>query len=216
VVPARDLTPSALDDCCHVRRRIIYNQATDGGFVSVFVEHPEPYTVAELFAMPDDGMRREVLDGTLLVSPPPSVAHQLAAGRLRDALRDAAPTSVEVLEATGVLLPGGLLIPDVVVANAAAVQRSERYPAAADVLAVVEVVSGSSWAADRRWKPEAYAEAGIGCYWRVELAPQPRLALYVLDPSGYQLAGEGAAGAVMQIDQPYPLALEPARLFGPR
>jgi Uma2 family endonuclease len=107
-------------------------------------------------------MRHELIDGTLLVSPPPSVPHQLAARRLVAALGAAAPPDIEVLEAVGVAVPAGLLVTDVVVARAAAVHSALRNLAAADVLAVIEIVSPSSRIQDRRWKPEAYAEAGIG------------------------------------------------------
>ena len=34
------------------------------------------YTVAELHAMPDDGRRRELIDGMLFVSPAPGWPHQ--------------------------------------------------------------------------------------------------------------------------------------------
>ena len=116
----------------------------------VAVRHPEPWTVDDVYAPPDDGMRHELLDGTLLVSPPPSVRHQLAARRLVDVLAAAAPPDVEVLEAVGVSVPAGLLVPDVVVARADAVHAGPRELAAADVLAVVEVVSPSSRSTDRR------------------------------------------------------------------
>lgn len=78
--------------------------------------HPDPWTTEALYALPEDGMRHELLDGTLLVTPPPSVPHQLAARRLVAALAGAAPAAVEVLEAVGVAVPAGLLVPDVVVA----------------------------------------------------------------------------------------------------
>jgi Uma2 family endonuclease len=172
------------------------------------VAHPAPYTVDDLYALPDDGMRHELLDGTLLVSPPPAVAHQLAAGRLVDVLSRAAPADIEVLEATGVELPAGLLVPDVVVAAAPAVHRAGRTLAAADVRAVVEIVSPSSRRADRTWKPEAYAEGGIATYWRVELdAPG--------GAEGYARVAHARAGAVTLLPEPFPVALDPAWLSGP-
>src|SRR6478672_728530 len=120
--------------------------------MSVATVHPEPWTTDALYALPEDGMRHELLDGTLLVTPPPSVPHQLAARRLVAALAAAAPADIEVLEAVGVALPVGLLVPDVVVAKAAAVHTATRELAAGDVLAVVEIVSPSSRTNDRRWK----------------------------------------------------------------
>src|SRR5664280_2610553 len=136
------------------------------------VAHADPWTTEALYALPEDGMRHELLDGTLLVSPPPSVPHQLAACRLVAAL--------------GAAAPAGLLVPDVVVARAAAVHGALRNLAAADVLAVVEIVSPSSRTQDRRWKPEAYAEAGIGAFVRVELTDtadgEPEITVSDLDP----------------------------------
>jgi len=107
--------------------------------MTVAVAHPEPWTVEALYALPEDGMRHELLDGTLLVTPPPSVKHQLVAYRLRQLLADAAPPDVEVLEAVGVAVPSGLLVPDMVVARAAAVHAEPRHLNGADVLAVVEI-----------------------------------------------------------------------------
>src|SRR5674536_389815 len=80
------------------------------------VAHADPWTTEALYALPEDGMRHELLDGTLLVSPPPSVPHQLAARRLVAARRllaalgAAAPPDIEVLEAVGVAVPAGLLV----------------------------------------------------------------------------------------------------------
>src|SRR5664280_643594 len=76
--------------------------------------------------------------------------HQLAARRLVAALGAAAPPDIEVLEAVGVAVPAGLLVPDVVVARAAAVHGAQRNLAATDVLAVVEIVSPASRTQDRR------------------------------------------------------------------
>jgi hypothetical protein len=36
----------------------------------------QPFTIAELDRMPDDGRRYELLDGVLIVSPRPVVLHQ--------------------------------------------------------------------------------------------------------------------------------------------
>src|SRR5659263_96680 len=54
------------------------------------VARADPWTTEALYALPEDGMRHEVLDGTLLVSPPPTVPHQLAARRPVAALGAAA------------------------------------------------------------------------------------------------------------------------------
>lgn len=184
--------------------------------MSVAIEHPDPFTVEGLFALPEDGMRHELLDGTLLVSPPPSVPHQLAARRLVQMLATGAPDDVEVLEATGVAVPAGLLVPDVVVAGAEAVHRAHRELSAADVVAVAEVVSPTSRRNDRLGKPLAYAEAGIGVYWRVELdAPSgPEIVVSELEGEAYVEVATLRPGGASAVLRPFRCDLDPARLTG--
>lgn len=175
----------------------------------------QPWTVADVYALPDDGMRHELLDGTLLVSPTPSVSHQLAARRLVEALLRSAPPDIEVLEAVGVVVPAGLLVPDVVVARAAAVHHGGRELAAADVLAVAEIVSPSSRTKDRRWKPEAYAEAGIVAYLRVELGRSPQLRAFRLDSAGtYRQAAAASGTEPTPLPLPFPVTLVASSLLG--
>jgi Uma2 family endonuclease len=186
--------------------------------MSVAVAHPEPWTVEALYALPEDGMRHELLDGTLLVTPPPSVKHQLVAYRLRQLLADAAPRDVEVLEAVGVAVPSGLLVPDVVVARAAAVHAGPRHLEAGDVMAVVEIVSPSSRMADRRWKPEAYAEAGIDVLWRVELEAEdgPEVTAYARSEGEWVEVSSVTAAETTIVEVPFPVRLAPSDLVAPR
>jgi hypothetical protein len=39
-------------------------------------------TIAELLALPDDGLRHELLDGVHVVTPAPALRHQLVPGEL--------------------------------------------------------------------------------------------------------------------------------------
>jgi hypothetical protein len=39
--------------------------------MSEYLPHADGWTVDDLDALPEDGVRRELLDGVLLVSPPP-------------------------------------------------------------------------------------------------------------------------------------------------
>lgn len=63
-----------------------------------------PWTVADLMAMPEDGYRYELVDGRLVVNPPPSPEHQGLSLNLARALQDAADTAdanLRALEAVG-------------------------------------------------------------------------------------------------------------------
>ena len=185
--------------------------------MSVAVTHPEPFTVDDLFALPEDGMRHQLLDGTLLVTPPPSVQHQLAAHRLVQLLVRTAPPDIEVLEAPGVLVPAGLLVPDVVVADATAVHLAPRQLDAADVLAVAEVMSPSSRRTDRLGKSISYAEAGITTYWIIDLDVDegPELVVNTLTSDGYRETARFVAGSLARLNEPFAWQVDPGGLVGP-
>lgn len=171
-----------------------------------------PWTLADLAALPDDGQRYEIIDGSLLVSPPPSTRHQAIADRLHRLLRAAAGPELEVLEAAGVQLPNGLLVPDVLVAHTAAVWSGRSVLAPADLLLAVEVVSPSSATTDRVTKPTLYAAAGVPAYWRVELAgtEAPSVITYRLRGTAYVEQATATADDAVTLDWPLAVRLTPA------
>ena len=105
-----------------------------------------PWTLADLATLPEDGQRYEIIDGNLLVSPPPTILPQAIADRLHRLLVAAAGPVLEVLEGVGVQLPNGVLVPDVLVAHTAAVWSGRSLLVPADLLLAV----GSS---HRRGRP---------------------------------------------------------------
>ena len=58
-----------------------------------------PLTVEDLEAMPDDGHRYELIDGTLIVTPAPSWPHQGVQVRLTTWLYDRCPRDLRVIAA---------------------------------------------------------------------------------------------------------------------
>src|SRR5437762_1421757 len=78
------------------------------------------WTYADYAAIPDDGNRYEILEGVLYMSPAPSLAHQVAAGRIFAFLMihiDFAGRGRVLIAPTDVELPGkrDLVQPDIVV-----------------------------------------------------------------------------------------------------
>jgi hypothetical protein len=113
--------------------------------------HTGPWTPDDVEALPDSGdhARLEVFEGgVLVVSPAPGVAHQRASYWLHRALAEAAAQThieTEVLEAVNIAMPGNkLLVPDVVVVAADAIDQATTRVTGGAVLAVVEVVSPST------------------------------------------------------------------------
>jgi Uma2 family endonuclease len=182
-------------------------------------EHTGPWTPDDVEALPDAGdhARFEVYEGgVLVVSPAPGVAHQRASYWLHRILARAAVTvgaDVEVLEAVNVILPGKkLLVPDVVVVDAEAVDETmTRLPCEA-VSAVIEIVSPSTVSIDRALKPAMYAEAAIPVYWRVELQDAPKVVVSSLSRGRYVTRTTLTAGTKGRITKPFAVELDPADL----
>lgn len=175
----------------------------------------DPWTVDDLDRLPD-GLRYQIFDGSLLVSPSPTTHHQRAEGQLVDQLLAEAPDEYDVLTTPGVEVEVSYLEPDVaVIRSEVADANVKRVPPDA-VLLVAEVISPSNAGVDRREKPVRYAEAGIPHFWRVELEGDraPYVVRYGLDGSGtkYVELGTVYAGDTETVDIGFPVTLRPAEL----
>jgi Uma2 family endonuclease len=189
-----------------------------------------PFTVDSLFELPDDGLHYQVLDGELIVAPPAEPMHNLAADRIRTRAEAAAPLNVEIITNTAVRLPNGDgPVPDALVTTADPLDHPRGIPADL-VHSVVEVVSPSNASDDRVKKTAIYANAGIPCYWRVELrpwrehlGPVPAIVVRLLGEDGdwhttIYPAGEEALIplAIGRGPELLPVKLDPAMLVGRR
>ncbi|MFD7153265.1 Uma2 family endonuclease [Kribbella sp. NPDC059898] len=180
------------------------------------LSHFGPWTTADLAGLPDDGQRYEIIDGSLLVTPAPAPRHQLVAGRLSVFLREAAPAGADVVEGTNVQLnTGRLLVPDVIVAQSAALLTAAVALRPEDVHLVVEVVSPSNAAMDRVFKPQLYAAAGIGWMWRVELEPEG-VQIVVVDLRSGSPVVHARSTDVLEVDAPFAVEIPVARLLASR
>lgn len=185
-----------------------------------------PYTVDTLFELPSDGLRYEVLGGSLVVSSHPTPRHQGIIERLTYAYRDVVPSGQRLLQNTAVRLPNGDgPVPDLVVTTADLHEHPRWLPASV-VHTVVEVVSPSNAKTDRLLKTEMYAEAGIPCYWRIEqkpwkehFGPTPAIVVRLRDKDGgwqQTIAPAGVVSALpLVVDADgtaVTIELDPARL----
>lgn len=126
-----------------------------------------PWTVSDLEALPDDGLRYELVDGTLLVSSAPTKLHQRFVGNLYLRLRAACAADLEVFLAPTDYQPTSTrsFQPDLLV-----VRRDDPGNAAVTtpLALAVEVVSPSSRSIDHVLKREMYEQAGVRAYWIVD------------------------------------------------
>lgn len=182
--------------------------------------HHGPWSVEDVLALPEDRtVRYELLGESLVMSPAPGLRHQRASFRLHvalDAAARAAGAPVEVLEAINVILPSGLVVPDIVVADAGATAEDGVSLDADAVQLVVELVSPGNKTMDRKLKPLLYAEAAIPHYWRLEFDPAPRLIVSELDGGRYVETATALPGTVARIKEPFPFDIDPAGLAQPQ
>jgi Uma2 family endonuclease len=174
---------------------------------------PQGWTIADIDALPENGLRYELVDGVPRVMNPPKKNHQQAARRLATALESAVSSEIEIVEAVGVVLAeDNRPIPDVLALVAGQDGEESNFPAAG-VLLVAEVVSPSSRSDDRFRKPAQYAQAGIPVYLRVELDP-PLVVAYAIGPDGlYVETGRAEPGERLTLTEPFAFSLDPAVLL---
>jgi Uma2 family endonuclease len=129
-------------------------------------------TYADLEHFPNDGLRREIIDGVLHVTPSPFLRHQRVVGRIFRALAD-------VLEAAGgeafsapldvVFDRFNVVEPDVLaVAAEKAKMLGDRHVYVVPDMAV-EVSSPGTKGVDRLKKRALYERFGVPEYWIVDL-----------------------------------------------
>jgi Uma2 family endonuclease len=136
------------------------------------VEALRPLTIDDLADFPDDGNRREIITGELVVTPAPTPRHQALVGRLvrlignvadEHRLGEAFPSPVDVR-----LSIHDVVEPDIVYVSQTGKSRVQgRYIDGAPAL-VVEVMSPSTRRLDLVRKRALYARAGLPEYWIVD------------------------------------------------
>lgn len=135
--------------------------------------YPLVTTIEELLALPEDGLRHELLDGVHVVTPAPQLLHQRAVGRLcfqlRDALEGRDDVEVFTSPADVVLDPRTLVQPDIFVVRRTPGQRLERWADVGVPLLAIEILSPTTAPRDRGVKRRIYQTAGVAEYWIVDL-----------------------------------------------
>ena len=191
------------------------------------------FTVDDLAQMPDDGNRYEVIDGELYVTSAPHLAHQLAQGRLEQALRnwEEATGSGMVVSGAGVIFAFNAgVIPDlmwiseerlpIVLINPETGEQDGKLHDAPDLTVEVLSPGRENQERDRQIKLALYSRRGVREYWlvdrfarRVEIYRREQAALILVATllSGDTLASPMLPGFSMPIEQIFrlPKAMQP-------
>jgi len=171
------------------------------------------WTVDDLETLPDDGLRYELLDGTLIVSPAPVPRHQRAIVRLVLLLSAACPADHEVFVAPLDWQPDRRtsLEPDLLVVRKDRIGETNitQTPAI-----VIEVLSPGTARIDKMLKFSRYQEGGIEQYWVVD--PRvPSIEVYQLTDGAYQLLTQGSGTEDVPVAGPLTLTVVPQELVEP-
>lgn len=129
------------------------------------------FTIDMLDDFPDDGNRYELLEGSLLVTPAPSSAHQIVAMRLANILANALADGGQAhVVAVGAIQRGEntQLQPDILVFPAS-FRPGTDWRAIEGWWLAIEVMSPSSRVYDSVVKRDAYLALGVEEYWVVDV-----------------------------------------------
>jgi Uma2 family endonuclease len=129
------------------------------------------FTHADLLAMPDDGKRREIVEGELFVTPSPNLDHQRISRRIELALAnylEAHPIGEIFYAPIDVILSDfDVLEPDLLIVLNEHREILKTWVEGTPDL-VVEILSSTTANRDRGLKLKAYARHGVTEYWIVD------------------------------------------------
>ena len=169
-----------------------------------------PLTYADLQHLPDDGLRYELRNGDLLMSPSPIIIHQLASIRLTALLLDALPKGYQLLTApTDWFVDDyNVFVPDLLVMR---LEDFNRKLFTGTPALVVEILSPSTRRRDLNTKRRAYEEAGLEWYWTLDL-DRPALQVFRSEEGRLTEEAHVVNDGVCRAETPFAVEVIPADL----
>jgi len=173
------------------------------------------WTYDDYRLMPDDGLRYEVIDGDLVVTPSPTTTHQKVSKRIQLALmlqiEERGLGQVFNAPVDLIFSKTRTLQPDLLVVRT---ERSnfitERGIETAPDL-VIEILSPSTERTDRDRKSKLYAEEGVREFWIVDSVNRS-FEVYELGAASYTLAGRYGPGTKV-VSNVFDIDLDVDRVF---
>jgi len=150
---------------------------------------PDLLTYADLASFPDDGLRRELIGGELIVSPSPKTRHQVVSGRLfllfGNHLESNGGGWVYYAPLDVLFSDYDVVEPDLIIVldEQQAIVTEPNIKGAPALL--IEIVSTSNPRLDRVRKRDLYAKYGVAEYWIVD-PDADRIEVYRLESERYR------------------------------
>jgi Uma2 family endonuclease len=173
-----------------------------------------PLTYDEVQQFPeDDGLRYELVDGELLVTPAPNTIHQLVVTRLVLLLVAAAPATHQALvgPVDWYVRADTYFEPDLVVVGRADLFGGDGRRLTTPPLLAVEVLSPSTAARDEGLKLRAYEDARLAAYWVVDPV-EVRLTVRRLVDGRFGDVATATGDERLAVDDPFPVEVAPGAL----
>lgn len=171
-------------------------------------------TYQDLLAFPDDGLRRELLDGELIVSAAPRLRHQDIVGRLFalffNYVEEHRAGRVYVAPADVLLSDSNVVEPDIVYVGDDRSEILTEMNMQGVPSLLIEVVSNPR--IDRVRKRDVYARFGVPEYWIVD-PDADRIEVYHHGPDGYGKPVIFEPGETLEYDGLPGLQVDLTRLF---
>jgi Uma2 family endonuclease len=169
------------------------------------------WTVDDLESLPDDGLRYELIDGMLFVTPAPTPLHQASVLGLAVALRSVCPADMQVFVSPIDYQPNQRrsLQPDVTVVRRSDVAEKNLVVAP---LLVVEVLSPSTWRYDAMDKRGVYEESGVASYWMFDPKAPSLLVSELVGAGQFKEVAKVVGREEIRVERPFPIRLCPAEL----
>ena len=163
----------------------------------------------DLDALPDDGLRHELIDGSFVMTPAHGMAHQAAFALARALHAAAEGTDLKVVMAPyDVVIGANVVEPDIVVAPRAAFTERDLQTAP---LLVVEVRSPSTAWLDEGRKRSLYEGAGVAHYWLADPFA-PSITILELVDGRYEQTQFARNEEVLTISTPLEIDVIPGKL----
>ncbi|MFD8483937.1 Uma2 family endonuclease [Kitasatospora sp. NPDC059673] len=159
------------------------------------------------------GFKAEIIEGEIIVTPPPNGEHETVIGRIvRQVFRRSAK-DFDFAPGTGLIVPNGRYVPDATFTDNGTMMDRESWSKPDGVLMVVEVTSGNP-SKDREAKRKGYAAAEIPLYLLVD-RQAGQVVLHSSPAKGdYTSTATVTVGNPLLLPEPFGFELDTAELFG--
>lgn len=160
-----------------------------------------------------NGWRAEILEGAIVVAPPPANIHNVASSRLTRVLARMIPDDWEIFhtQAVEIGMTGDIYMPDLMIYPAETLP-SEGYTAPPEhALLVIEITSPSNANHDRKRKLWGYAHGPVPLYLLVDPHAKdgPHVTLYSRPDAGeYQNVARVPYGETITLPEPFDLKID--------